>query len=83
MNTMAASTWLIFLLGSAAADSSPWADGKAFLQQNGEDPEVTVLKSGLQYKVLKSGALGGKQPTASSPCVVSSHASPPSLVERE
>lgn len=37
--------------------------GKAFLEENGKKEDVTVLPSGLQYKVLKSG--GGKSPKAS------------------
>jgi peptidylprolyl isomerase/FKBP-type peptidyl-prolyl cis-trans isomerase FklB len=34
-----------------------------FLAQNALEPGVKTLPSGLQYKVVKSGPAGGKQPT--------------------
>ncbi len=37
-------------------------EGTAFLEKNGKRKEVTTLKSGLQYEVLKEGE--GKTPTA-------------------
>ncbi|MBR6251255.1 MAG: FKBP-type peptidyl-prolyl cis-trans isomerase [Bacteroidales bacterium] len=37
-------------------------DGKAFLAANGERKEVTVLKSGLQYEILREG--NGRKPKA-------------------
>ena len=40
------------------------ADGEAFLQQNAERAEVTVLPSGLQYEILETGT--GDKPSASS-----------------
>ncbi|BFM06512.1 FKBP-type peptidyl-prolyl cis-trans isomerase [Halioxenophilus aromaticivorans] len=39
-------------------------EGAAFLEGNAKDPEVTVLESGLQYKVLTEGT--GEKPTNSS-----------------
>ena len=38
------------------------ADGKAFLAANGERKEVKVLKSGLQYEILREG--NGPKPKA-------------------
>ena len=38
------------------------ADGKAFLEANASRKEVTTLKSGLQYEVLKAG--DGPKPKA-------------------
>lgn len=40
------------------------AEGEAFLAENGQREEVTVLESGLQYEVINSGE--GEKPTASS-----------------
>lgn len=40
------------------------AEGAAFLKENAKDPEVTVLESGLQYKVLTAG--DGEKPVQSS-----------------
>lgn len=44
------------------------AAGKAFLEENGKRPEVTVLESGLQYEVLQAGA--GPKPTKSNKVTV-------------
>ncbi len=41
-------------------------DNKAFLAENGKKEGVTTTASGLQYKVVKKGPEGGKQPTAAS-----------------
>ena len=48
------------------------AAGKAFLAANADKPGVTVLPSGLQYKVLKKGA-GAFHPTVNSPCSTHYH----------
>jgi len=40
------------------------ADGEAFLKQNAERDEVTVLESGLQYEIISAG--DGEKPSASS-----------------
>jgi len=40
------------------------AEGKQFLEQNKNQPGVTVTPSGLQYKILKEGT--GKRPLATS-----------------
>jgi FKBP-type peptidyl-prolyl cis-trans isomerase FklB len=37
-------------------------DGRAFLAANGERAEVTVLKSGLQYEIMREG--NGRKPKA-------------------
>jgi FKBP-type peptidyl-prolyl cis-trans isomerase FklB len=39
-------------------------EGQAFLAENAKKPEVTVLPSGLQYRVIEAGK--GKTPTAKS-----------------
>lgn len=36
--------------------------GAAFLAENAKKPGVTVLPSGLQYRILKSGPAGGPHP---------------------
>ena len=43
------------------------AAGKAFLAKNAAAEGVTTLPSGLQYKVVKTGA-GTKSPKVSTPC---------------
>uniref|UniRef100_A0A6U5D7M2 peptidylprolyl isomerase n=1 Tax=Corethron hystrix TaxID=216773 RepID=A0A6U5D7M2_9STRA len=43
------------------------ADSTAFLAENAKKEGVKVLKSGLQYRVLRSGE-GGHHPTVDSPC---------------
>jgi len=40
--------------------------GQAFLDNNKNQPGVVTLASGLQYKVLASGAAGAPKPTTSS-----------------
>jgi hypothetical protein len=59
-----------FCLGllAAAASASDEA-GLAHLAANAEDPGVTTLPSGLQYKVLATGDSSGKSPGPSNPCV--------------
>ena len=52
----------------AASATASNAEGEAFLKANAAKEGVTVLPSGLQYKVLSSGLEGAKQPNASSPC---------------
>ncbi len=42
--------------------------GQAFLEKNGKDKMVTVLKSGIQYKITQAGK--GKKPKASDTVVV-------------
>lgn len=42
--------------------------GKAFLEKNGQRPEVHTTASGLQYEIIKAG--NGAQPTASDQVVV-------------
>ena len=44
------------------------AEGEAFLKANAEKEGVVTLKSGLQYRVLKSGTDGARSPAANSPC---------------
>lgn len=47
------------------------SEGKVFLETNGKRPEVTTLKSGLQYEVLTEGK--GAQPKASDKVKVHYH----------
>jgi FKBP-type peptidyl-prolyl cis-trans isomerase FklB len=44
------------------------AAGKAHLAENAQREGVVTTASGLQYRVLQSGPVGGKRPTVSSPC---------------
>jgi len=44
-------------------------EGQKWLIENSQRPGVVTLKSGLQYKVIKSGGPDGKVPNASSPCL--------------
>ena len=46
----------------AQPDRQVVAAGRAFLAQNAHAPGVTVMASGLQYKVLKSGPAAGPTP---------------------
>eukprot|EP00240_Pyramimonas_obovata_P011571 CAMPEP_0118935132 /NCGR_PEP_ID=MMETSP1169-20130426/14963_1 /TAXON_ID=36882 /ORGANISM="Pyramimonas obovata, Strain CCMP722" /LENGTH=145 /DNA_ID=CAMNT_0006878119 /DNA_START=91 /DNA_END=528 /DNA_ORIENTATION=+ len=54
------------MVGSAIAGTT--SEGKKFLEENAKKEGVTVLPSGLQYKVIKSGPAGGPSPKASTPC---------------
>lgn len=47
------------------------SEGKAFLEKNGQRPEVITLKSGLQYEIIKEG--NGKIPQASDKVKVHYH----------
>merc|ERR1712023_120931 len=46
------------------------AAGLQYLQENAKKDGVSVTKSGLQYRVLKSGPADGPHPNKSSPCEV-------------
>ena len=50
---------------SAQDKAANTAAAQAFLEKNAKAPGVTVTKSGLQYKVLKSGPEGGPHPKRS------------------
>mmetsp|Transcript_46511 Transcript_46511/g.68753 ORF Transcript_46511/g.68753 Transcript_46511/m.68753 type:complete len:156 (-) Transcript_46511:117-584(-) len=50
----------------ASAATTP--EGRAYLEENAKKDGWTVLDSGLQYKVLKSGPRPGPSPLASTPC---------------
>ena len=45
-------------------------DGTAYLKKNAEQPGVTVLKSGVQYKVLRAGPGQGDSPKNSNYVIV-------------
>ncbi len=47
------------------------SEGKAFLETNGQRPEVITLKSGMQYEILQQG--NGEQPKASDKVKVHYH----------
>ena len=53
-----------FTIASAGAKE----DGLAYLEANALKPGVTVLPSGLQYRVLKSGEDGAPSPSKSTRC---------------
>ena len=53
-------------VASTVAGTTP--EGKKFLEENANRPGWTVLDSGLQYKVLNSGARPGNSPLANTPC---------------
>jgi FKBP-type peptidyl-prolyl cis-trans isomerase FklB len=58
----------IMMAKEAAAQGDPDKNlkaGQAFLAANKAKPGVTTLPSGVQFKVLKSGAAGGKTPKLS------------------
>jgi hypothetical protein len=57
---------LAFCALSVVFATSP--EGKQWLEKNSENSDVVVLPSGLQYKVLQSGAAGGLTPLVNSPC---------------
>jgi FKBP-type peptidyl-prolyl cis-trans isomerase FklB len=50
---------------SAQDKAANAAAAQAFLEKNAKAPGVTVTKSGLQYKVIKSGPEGGPHPKRS------------------
>lgn len=54
----------------ASAHGGTNAEGKAYLEQNGRNPDVVTLPSGLQYKVLQSGQEDAPKPGKSTPCQV-------------
>jgi hypothetical protein len=61
---------LVALLACApAAVFASNAEGEKFLSENKEKEGVVTTKSGLQYKVIKSGPEDAKSPNASSPCL--------------
>jgi hypothetical protein len=49
---------LLALVPSCAGSNE---EGRAYLAKNAEDPLVTTIKSGLQYKVLQSGPADGQR----------------------
>lgn len=49
-------------------DAGAKEDGLAYLEANALKPGVTVLPSGLQYRVLKSGEDGAPSPSKSTRC---------------
>lgn len=57
---------VVALLASTAMATD--AEGKAFLAENAKKEGVTVLASGLQYKVLKAGPDGAPSPEVDTPC---------------
>ena len=59
----------IVIIASVEATSS---EGEIFLKENAKKSDVTVLPSGLQYKVLKKGS-GAHHPTVNSPCTCHYH----------
>ena len=56
---------LSLLLAVVYAGTTP--EGRAFLDAKAASPDVTVLPSGLMYKVLVASE-GGKTPQVSTPC---------------
>jgi hypothetical protein len=61
----------VFLMFAAllVAAEGTTAAGKDYLKKNIAEPGVVSLPSGLQYKVVKSGPMGGKTPDKNSPCL--------------
>jgi FKBP-type peptidyl-prolyl cis-trans isomerase len=57
----------------AAQDAAVAQEGRDFLTQNGQRPEVTTTASGLQYEVLEQGAAGGAMPSSSDTVTVHYH----------
>jgi FKBP-type peptidyl-prolyl cis-trans isomerase FklB len=57
----------------AAQDAAAAQEGRDFLTQNGQRPEVTTTASGLQYEVLEQGAAGGAMPSSSDTVTVHYH----------
>ena len=64
-------TILVVLLGSLfrVAESKTTEAGEAYLKENSLKEGVTVLRSGLQYRVLKSGPVRNKSPKVDTPCL--------------
>ena len=58
---------IIAFASAASGQSNP--AGLAYLEENGQDAAVVTLASGLQYKILRSGAPGGNSPAVDTPCV--------------
>ena len=58
---------LAILLCSAPFAASTNADGTSFLEANKLKPDVVTLPSGLQYKVIKTGA-GKEHPLPGTTC---------------
>ena len=56
------------LLGRRLASSNATLAGCAYLAQNAEREGVRATPTGLQYRVLRSGADDAAQPTATSSC---------------
>ena len=61
---------IALIAASGVAVRASNQEGEAFLKENASQEGVVVLASGLQYKVLKSGAEGARQPGPRSPCKV-------------
>lgn len=61
----AAAMMALALVGGAQADR--YDD---YLKRNGEKEAVTTTLSGLQYQIIKSGALDGPMPLEDTPCAV-------------
>ena len=64
---------LVLALGLATSVAASSSEGKAWLAENAVREGVTVTNSGLQYRVLASGAEGAPSPDVSSPCVCHYH----------
>ena len=59
-----------FLLVTAFCQAGTDPAGREWLENNAmENDDVTTTASGLQYRVIKSGAADAKQPLKNSPCV--------------
>jgi FKBP-type peptidyl-prolyl cis-trans isomerase FklB len=56
---------LSFVVSEVSAGTS--ADGLKFLEENSKRPDVVVLPSGLQYRVITKGA-GSHHPAVNTPC---------------
>lgn len=60
---------VIYLALFAFGANATTTVGKAYLKANSEAEGVVTLKSGLQYKIIKSGSPNGLTPTVNSPCL--------------
>lgn len=58
---------LLLVVAAAAAISNE--EGLAYLAANADDPKVTTLPSGLQYKVLESGPTENATAGSTNPCL--------------